>query len=225
MGVWTARVNSQGGRPLRLLKVDPAVASVEVLLAEDAGSPSLTAAEFASRFSLAAAWNGGYFDAEGKAMGLLVSKGRTRSPLRRADWGVFYLDETGPHIVHTRDYREEEGVTAALQCGPRLVVDGKATVLKPQEAVRTAIAVVENSQMLVVVSEEFSTLTFEDLAATLISLGARDALNLDGGPSSQLWARGPGELTVDQPGGTPVPVSLGVMAAPLPEPPSPGCLP
>lgn len=136
--------------------------------------------------------NGGFFDGDGRPLGLLVSGGRELSRLRRADWGVLTIDLTGvASVVHVRDFRRTKGLDFALEAGPRLVVAGKPLHLKDQSDPRTAIGVRPGGRELVLVVVERSV-SLTDLARDLAeTFGCPDALNLDGGSSTQLWATSP----------------------------------
>jgi hypothetical protein len=136
--------------------------------------------------------NGGFFDREGKTMGLRVSGGRELHPWREADWGVFSVGMDGrAALTHARDWTQ--GAPApefAIEAGPRLVVDGLPLGLKPSVARRTLLAVDASGRTLLVVTRDAVELS--TLAKALAQpeheggLGAREALNLDGGPSTQL---------------------------------------
>ena len=90
-------------------------------------------------------------------------------------------------LVHTRSYRPRRNTEFAIQAGPRLVVKGKALKLKAQYARRTALGIERGGRhvLLVVVQEAIKT---ETLAALMLKLGCHQALNLDGGSSTQLWS-------------------------------------
>lgn len=140
--------------------------------------------------------NGGFFDESGKTLGLRVADGKKTSSLHGANWGVFFIRKNSagvlqPHIRHTRDFREEYSslrrITQAVQSGPRLVVAGKTTDLKPQIARRSGVGIQRDGKIVLAVSD--SALAFDDWArlwASRSGLNCRDALNLDGGGSTQL---------------------------------------
>ena len=190
-----------------LLTIDLKTASLRVLDSRIWGKTAMTAEEFAARSGAAAVLNGPFFDVDGSPMGLLVVDGKIKQALRRADWGVFYLDPTGAHIVHTSEYSASKAVSQAFQVGPRLVVGGEVLGLKPQSARRTAMCVRAGGDVLALVTG--NAVEAADLARWLADQGCVDALNLDGGPSSQLWVRS-GEVAVDVPGGTGFPIGVGV---------------
>lgn len=154
-----------------------------------------------------AAINGGYFDDNTKAIGLRIADGkRTNNFYPRANWGVFTIRDGQAAITHTRDYKGSPTTQQAMQCGPRLVVNGKVTDLKPQWARRSGIGIQANGDVVLAVSD--GSMVFEDWAKVWADdLGCRDALNLDGGPSTQLTVAA-AKNPVNVRGGWPVPDAI-----------------
>ena len=132
--------------------------------------------------------NGGFFDERLRSLGLLISGGKRINPLRRADWGVLSIKNHRARVVHTRDYKDELGTEFAIQVGPRLVVNGKPTKLRPQFGRRTALGIEAGGRhVLLVVSQR--VMKTDAMAELMVELGSESALNLDGGSSTQLWSR------------------------------------
>ncbi len=152
------------------------------------GKPLATVDALARGRGALLAVNGGFFDAQGRPMGLLVSKGRILSRLRRVEWGVLAVDREGrATVVHAKQWAATTGTLRfAIEAGPRLVVDGKPLTFKPQVARRTALGVLPGGRalVLVVTSTGLSTAALAELFAK--RLGCPFALNLDGGSSTQL---------------------------------------
>jgi len=199
-----------GGVGAHLLRADLNRVQLKLLHAEDLGASALSARQFLERSGATAVFNGPFFDLDGSPMGLLIVDGVERVGLRAVDWGVFQLDESGPSIVHTRDWQPRPEVRQAFQVGPRLVVDGAALTLKRQSARRTALCVLPDGRIEVLVAG--TAMWADDLAEFFVAEGCSDALNLDGGTSSQLHLRRAGIL-VEEPGGVPVPVAVGLFVA------------
>ena len=152
-----------------------------------------------------AAVNGGFFDPEGHSLGLRVAKGKRISRLRQADWGVFFVRDRRAQIVHTRDFTSRRGVTEAVQCGPRLVVNGSPVHLKAQWARRTGIGVQRDGRVVIAIADgPLSFRGWASLWAAKNGLNCRDALNLDGGGSTQLSLQTP-KHTLHISGHVPVP--------------------
>lgn len=159
--------------------------------------------------------NGTFFDEKLRPLGLQISEGTMRAPLRAADWGVLFVDADGrAGLVHTRDFEASETIDFAVQCGPRVVIDGEPPGLVPQVARRTGACVLTpDSVALFVVDAPVSAPALADwLAASRDrgGLGCRDALLLDGGPSTQLDdAASASHPTVG--GGWPVPNAVAIV--------------
>lgn len=156
-----------------------------------AGEDGADVASLARGTGALLAVNGGFFLPGFKPLGLLVSQGRQLNPLRRADWGVFYVANREAGLVHRRDWKTPRGLEFAIEAGPRLVVGGRVLKLKEQVARRTALGITGDGRVVVVVTESpVLTATLAELLALPESkggLGCREALNLDGGSSTQLY--------------------------------------
>jgi hypothetical protein len=107
---------------------------------------------------------------------------------------------------------------------PQLVRGGRVVELKPEciaeegwcpetyiRRARTAVGVDNSGKLIMVVVPEEHGLTLLELAHLMLELGATDAINLDGGGSSQMWYAGEYLLY------TPRPVAQGliVLSEPL----------
>ncbi|MEM6995825.1 MAG: phosphodiester glycosidase family protein [Myxococcota bacterium] len=155
--------------------------------------------------------NGTFFGRDGAPLGLLHDGDRELNPLRDADWGVLEVADGRARLVHTRDYRPSQGVEFAVQCGPRVVIDGDVPKLRPQSARRTASCVRVDGSVALLVTDaavEADALGRWLAASGEAGLDCRDALLLDGGPSTQLAARA-GSLDRAVAGGWGVPNAIG----------------
>ncbi|MFN7973728.1 MAG: phosphodiester glycosidase family protein [Acidobacteriota bacterium] len=202
------------GFTLKVLEVDPAAFALRVLDARQDEQPTLTSRQYVERRRALAAINGGFFLESLEPLGLLVCDGKERNPLRKADWGIFMLAGGKPRIIHTKDYAASGEIEQALQVGPRLVVEGQPLKLKPQTARRSAIGIDAAGHVHVIVSIEGEPEAqgFADALASPVAkggLGLAFALNLDGGPSTQLYAK-IDDFEVDVPGGWAVPDAIGI---------------
>jgi uncharacterized protein YigE (DUF2233 family) len=165
----------------------------------------LTAVEAVSKHQATAAVNGGFFDPQWRPLGMRISHGTRKVPLRNhVDWGVFITRASRASIFHSRQYQATPDEASAIQVGPRLLVAGQPTKLKPQLAYRSALAVDGTGRYLTLVSTAIPV-DASVLAKALARLGEfSDALLLDGGPSAQLFAK-TGAFVIDRPGGYGVP--------------------
>lgn len=169
------------------------------------------------------ALNASFFDEEGRAMGLVVDQGRAVSRRRIAKWGALVLRGRRAEVVEGTNVDTNPSPDLVVQGTPRLVVDGQVPRLKPQVAQRSAVCAEGRFVTFVVVPTKVDATAlgrFLARAPAAGGLGCNDALNLDGGPSTQLLAR-LGELSVDVRGGWGVPNALvalpGLPEGPLPD--------
>lgn len=169
------------------------------------GQTPVTAADAVTAHHATAAVNGGFFDPQWRPLGMRISHGLSRIPLRpHVDWGVFVIRSSRAHILHSRQYQATPVGDAGIQVGPRLLVAGQPTKLKPPLAYRSALAVDSTGRYLTVVSTAVPV-DANVLAKALQRLGEfSDAVLLDGGPSAQLFAQS-GSFVIDRPGGYGVP--------------------
>lgn len=158
--------------------------------------------------------NASFFDETGKAMGRAVDEGVMLAPDRRAPWGALVIDKGHARIVKGETLPiDVAGGDLVVQGLPRLVVAGEVPKLKPASAERTAVCADGASIVLVVTTAPVDTTAFARFLAKPRDkggLGCKDALNLDGGPSTQLHAR-LGSLALDVKGGWGVPNALVVV--------------
>lgn len=174
------RLVSWRGVKVRAFRAAPA--RVEVV-----SGATLDARDWLRKTGARVAINGGYFDAHGKPLGLRVHQGHKTSSLRRADWGVFWIEAGRARIRHTRDFSSRSRPQEAIQCGPRLVVNGQTTDLKPQWDRRTGIGIDARGRVVLAISDgPLSLADWANVFASSAGLECRDALNLDGGGSTQI---------------------------------------
>lgn len=157
------------------------------------------------------ALNGGFYD-DDRPMGLVVAGGKLIAPLRkRGGSGVFVVQDGRPAVV-ARDGYHAAQPALALQSVDRLVDHGRVLV-RPRpglrRAARSAIAIDADGTVLLAVAFDAraafplsndvvrmsqtcttSGPTLFELAELLVrDLGARSALNLDGGSSTSMRLR------------------------------------
>lgn len=146
--------------------------------------------EFSQHSNALITINGGFFDHNHHPLGLRISHQQQKNPLKRISWwGVFYVENQKPYLSSMNQYKNDNNIDFALQSGPRLLVDGTILSLKPGLAERTALGISTNNRIIILVSEN-NPMTTTELAELMKSspLDCLDALNLDGGGSSQIKA-------------------------------------
>jgi hypothetical protein len=126
---------------------------------------------------------------------VLLLKGKETSMLKRFRVGqrcTFRITFEGGDGAFWRRAQE------AIGCGPMLVKDGRIVVDPTAEGfshakvlrlsgIRSAVGITASGELLLVTC---SSATIRELARVMEALGAKDAMNLDGGASSGLWANG-----------------------------------
>ncbi len=194
-------------------KIDLDVAELRLI---PAGGPTSrrTVEEIVAPYAAVVAINASFFDQEGRTMGLAVDKGRLIAGSKRLSWGALVIEDKQARIVLGAEVDAPLGYRLVVQGIPRLVVGGQVQRLKPQVAERTAVCADGSRVLLVVsISTKAETTAFARFLADPPDkggLGCRDALNLDGGPSTQLVAKLP-TLTLSEPRGWGVPNALVVV--------------
>ncbi len=141
-----------------------------------------------------------------------VSTGSAATGTGRADWGQQIIDW--------------KNIPDILGAGPQLVAGGKAAVTKEEEqfpadiakgrAPRTAIGIREDGSWLLVVVDGRQAnsigMTLEELAELMVKYGAKSAVNLDGGGSSEMVVKG---SIINSPSdGSERPVGSGIVVTP-----------
>ena len=162
--------------------------------------------------------NASFFDEYGTAMGVARAQGRSlAAALPRRGWGALIVEQSGARVTQAFDATTVAPTALVVQGIPRLVVDGQPLRLKPQVARRTAVCADGKRLTLVVATMPVEANAFAQALAApeaMGGLGCRFALNLDGGPSTQLAAR-LGPHRVDVPGGWGVPIALVAIPRPM----------
>jgi len=173
--------------------------------------------ESAIEASAGAAINGGYFDARGNPLGLLITNGRQISgELARAPGRAVFGIRDGTPFVADAAGMALDGVVEALQTTPLLVREGVEVegFDEPWRVDRRASVCVDwDGRVVFAVTDTLlNGLSFSEMAHLMArdvgrgGLGCRNGMNLDGGTSAQLWVDGHPEAWV--PGYTEVPVIL-----------------
>ena len=193
------------------LKIDLDVAELRLI---PAGGPSSrrTVEEVVAPYPAVVAINASFFDKEGRVMGLAVDEGQVMALSKQRSWGALVVDGKKARIMLGADIQDHLAHRLIVQGIPRLVVGGTVQQLKPQVAARTAVCAEGNVVVLVVSTKAEATAFARFLAdpTDKDGLGCWDALNLDGGPSTQLVVKLPA-LALSLPGGWGVPNALVVV--------------
>jgi uncharacterized protein YigE (DUF2233 family) len=177
-------------------RIDLTHNQIKLAVAEDQRNKIATVSDLATIFHAVIGINGGFFSQELKPLGLRISNYKERYPLKATPWwSVFYVLDNQPHIVSQREFRAIKHIQFAIQSGPRLIVNDKITrSLKPGADTRSAIGITLDHKVILAVTDHLK-LTTTQLARLMRAshieggLGCCDAMNLDGGSSTQLYAK------------------------------------
>ena len=177
---------------IHVFKINLKQQTLDIVTAQELSKEYASVKDFATYSNAVIAINGGFFDTEYKPLGLRIGHHHQYSRLKSISWwGVFYITNNKPHLSNYSYYKaHRNNIDFAIQSGPRLLIDGKSPKLKPGIAERTALGITENEEVILLVTER-SAMTTAALATLMKSapLFCDQALNLDGGSSSQIYAQ------------------------------------
>jgi uncharacterized protein YigE (DUF2233 family) len=184
---------------LHVVELDPSQWQIDAVAGEPATSVSVARAG-----DYAVALNANFFDEAKKPLGIVVSGGEVKNPLHPVSWqSVFYVDKNGDVGIQPQaEWSAIAGnVSAAVQCGPRLVINGtKNQVAKGDASLRSGVCVTAEKKVLFFVTPQdryFDVHEMVELAADPGALGCRDAMLFDGGPSAQLHLDSSIDVTIE----------------------------
>lgn len=138
--------------------------------------------------------NGGFFTPQMQPLGLRISDGKLRNRIKKTSWwGVFQIRRNYPAIYSLKQFVYRKDIDFAIQSGPRLVVRGTIPSLKPGLDNRSALGITRDKNLIIVATQDLAMTTTELAEIMRASndddgLDCIDALNLDGGSSTQLYA-------------------------------------
>lgn len=188
---WNTRDSKGNSVTLQLYKIEPKKFRFQVAQAKDFKLESLSAKEMVEHTGGLLAINASFFDSFYKPLGLVVQDGKLANPLRPVSWwAVFAVDKNHlPRVVRSKDFQLSAEVELAVQVGPRLVEEGRPIVTKNNVSKKSFVAVTYHHEVILGVTEE-GIIDSNDLSKILAEeIKVRQALNLDGGGSTQLYAR------------------------------------
>ncbi|PJE11488.1 phosphodiester glycosidase family protein [Legionella sp.] len=163
---------------------------LSLVSAKDLSREHASVDEYAQFSKALLAINGGFFDNNYKPLGLRVYNKQQQNPAKNISWwGVFYVKNQRPYLSSISQYHYRNQVDFAIQSGPRLLINNRIPPLKPGRAERSALGITHDGRVIVVVTDNLPLSTTE-LAQLMKAppLNCENALNLDGGSSSQLHA-------------------------------------
>jgi len=187
------RNSSDNNIDLYFVKFNPQKVKIKVLKSSFYGEKTQFAEGLAGKSGAFCVINGGFFDENYDPIGVLMSNGKILQFLPTVgNSSVFCVKNGIPKIIHRADF-SYNGVTEALQSGPRLIYDGKNTigvVGLNDISRRSGIGLdYDNNVVIYATDTIFDGLSFNELRSILKRSGInlKTVLNLDGGRSTQLY--------------------------------------
>lgn len=179
---------------LHAFRIDLQKNKIDVITAQDETNGA-TAEEMASQNKAMITINGGFFSPEHKSIGLIVKDGKEINAIHRTSWwSIFTIAGNKPAIVTLKEYKNLKDVKLALQVGPRLVIDGTIPKLKASVAARSGIGITSQGKVIIAITEGHG-ISMNEFAKRMSvpyidgGLECPNAMALDGGSSSQLYAK------------------------------------
>lgn len=201
---------------LHAFQIDPKKCRIDVITSNEDKKYGEPISDIVRRSRALIGINGGFFTPEHKSIGLLIKSGKKINPMHYTSWwSIFGIRGDTPIILPQWQMKSTDGFTMALQAGPRLVVNGHVPKLKNRKnTARSAIGITQAGQVIIVVTEG-AGISLTDLAQIMSrnrfinGLDCPNAMALDGGRSSQLYAR-VGNLSLSVDGFSRIPNGIGV---------------
>ena len=201
-GIILETVRGEGYSGYMMIVLDPSRV-IMGSVPESYGSRGYTVEQMVQKFDAVAGINGGgFYDPDGKGNGsipdtMVVYDGQIYYEENGTRWGFAGFDSN--HILHVGNFSASEIKRRDIQYGvcfgPVLIVNG-VPVDDLDSGVNPRTAIGQRSDgavlMLVIDGRQVSSLgaTYGDLAEIMLSYGAVNACNLDGGSSSMMWYQG-----------------------------------
>lgn len=198
---------------------------LQVIRASDFGWKRAPVRSLCKAAGATACVNSNFFDEQGKALGLVISRGIVHQKIHKGGGtltGVLFVTPKSVGIAH-RDAFSPNGVVEATQAGPRVISESAIVPGLKESSFRTNLSGVcldRNGRVVLyrVTSGVFGA-SLPLLQRLLLSPSVQcvEALNFDGGGSSQLYISGsiPGHTGATReenfPGTDEVPVAVGLV--------------
>ena len=136
-------------------------------------------------------FKGVFFEKNYHRFGLRIRNHQQLSPLKSISWwGVFYTKKGHAYLSNAKRFKQSDRIDFAIQSGPRLLINGRIPSLRAGLAERSALGITQDGHVIILVTEH-AAMSTTDLARLMKAppLNCINALNLDGGSSSQLYAK------------------------------------
>jgi exopolysaccharide biosynthesis protein len=197
---------------------------MRVIRATEHGSKKASVKQMCRSSGASVCINSNFFDEQGKPLGVVISRGIQHQKVHQGGGtltGVLFATADKIGVAHRSSFNAEK-VIEATQAGPRLISEGAPVVGVKDSSNPTnlSIACIDRDSRLILlrVSLAMFSSSLKELQSVLLrpELGCWEALNFDGGGSSQMYISGqiPGHQGAtreeDFPGRDDVPVAVGL---------------
>jgi uncharacterized protein YigE (DUF2233 family) len=173
-----------------IFRIDLEQNKLAIVSAKSLALKNASAYQFGEHSQALVSINGGFFDHQFNSLGLRINNKRLENPIKRISWwGIFYIKNNKAHISSLKHFHYDPEIDFAIQSGPRLLIKRKIPSLKAGDADRSALGITADGKVIILVSTH-TAMSTNQLARLLKRppLSCTDAINLDGGSSSQLYA-------------------------------------
>ncbi|CDZ78588.1 Exopolysaccharide biosynthesis protein related to N-acetylglucosamine-1-phosphodiester alpha-N-acetylglucosaminidase [Legionella massiliensis] len=176
---------------VHVFRIDLKENELSLVSAKDLSRQHASIEEYAQYSKALLAINGGFFDNDYKPLGLRINNKQQHNPAKNISWwGIFYIKNQKAYLTSANQYSPDHQIEFAIQSGPRLLINNRIPPLKPGRAERSALGITHDGRLIILVTDNMPLSTTE-LAQLMKAqpLNCENALNLDGGSSSQLRAQ------------------------------------
>ena len=176
-----------------LFKIDPQILNAQLALATDFGGALSDIKQMTNQTTAVVGINASFFDPAGKPLGLILRNSQIIQKnygIKRFG-GIFYIKHNKPGLVSKIEELPPEA-ELAFQAFPRLIYQSQPIAINSSGVAtrRSGIAITKNGQIIIFATRlRFPGATLMQIQQMLQDprLEVTDALNLDGGGSSQLF--------------------------------------
>lgn len=211
------------------VRASPITFQPKVFRAVEFGAPTASAKRVCQASGASACINANFFDEQHRPLGTVISRGIIHKNIHRGGGtltGIFVATKNSLSIKHRKSFITEN-VLEAFQAGPRLIAHGHPVSGIKASSAQGALSIlcIDSEKRIILAKIALSIFARypSKIQSTLLQkpFNCIDALNLDGGSSSQLFAWGeqtPAKLdsskVIDSPGLDMVPVVFALVARP-----------
>jgi uncharacterized protein YigE (DUF2233 family) len=176
---------------IHAFRIDLKQNELSLVTAKDLARENASVEEYAQYSKALLAINGGFFDNNYKPLGLRIYNKQQKYPMKHISWwGIFYVKNQKAYLVNMSRFNPKSRIDFAIQSGPMLLKNSRIPPLKPGRAERSALGISYDGRVIILITHNIPISTTE-LAQLMKAapLNCENAINLDGGSSSQLRSR------------------------------------